>query len=81
MTQLLALPDEIYLQLRALAVAQGQTPEGLVAGWVTEHAAHRRTFHSEVEFMRGLGMDDEDIAWVEAQPIEADPSEYEDADV
>ena len=81
MTQLVALPDEVYQQLRAMAEARGQTPESLIAGWVTEHAAHRRTFHSEEEFMRGLGMDDEDIAWVEAQPIEADPSEYTDADV
>jgi uncharacterized protein (DUF433 family) len=38
----------------------------------------RHTFHSEEEFMRGLGMDEEDIAWVEAQPIEADPPEYAD---
>jgi hypothetical protein len=81
MTQLLALPDDLYQQLRALAEAQGQTPEDVIAGWVIEHAAHRRTFHSEEEFMRGLGMDDEDSAWVEAQPIDADPSDYEDADV
>ena len=75
------IPDEVYQQLRTLAEAQGQTPESLIEGWAAEHAAHHRTFYSEEAFMRGLGMDEEDIAWVEAQPIEADPSEYADADV
>jgi predicted transcriptional regulator len=72
--QTLTIPDEVYQQLRALAEAQGQTPERLIEGWVAEHAAHRRTFHSEEEFMRGLGMNEEDIAWVEAQPINEDPT-------
>ncbi|HEY7346928.1 MAG TPA: hypothetical protein VH599_01320 [Ktedonobacterales bacterium] len=83
MAQTVTLPDAVYQTLERLAKAQGQTPEDLIAAWVNEQeqTRERRTFHSDEEFMRALGMDDDDIAWVEAQPIEADPSEYTDADV
>ncbi len=81
MAQTVTLPDAVYQTLERLAKAQGQTPEDLIATWVIEQeqAQGRRTFYSDEEFMRALGMSDEDIAWVEAQPIEADPSEYPDS--
>ncbi|HEV2459906.1 MAG TPA: hypothetical protein VGS80_16230 [Ktedonobacterales bacterium] len=35
----------------------------------------RQVFADEVEFMRALGMQDEDIDWVLAQPVEPAPDE------
>lgn len=83
MTQTVTLPDAVYQTLERLAKAQGQTPEDLIVTWVHEQkqARERRTFHSDEEFMRALGVSEERIARIMAQPVEADPSEYDDAEV
>ena len=81
MAQTVTLPDAVYQTLERLAKARGQTPEDLIATWVVEQeqAQGRRTFYSDEAFMRALGMSEERIARIMASPVEADPSEYDDA--
>lgn len=48
---------------------------------ILQEEADHPVFTDEVEWMKHLGMSDEDIAWVMAQPTEPEPGEtYLDAD-
>ncbi|HEY7123129.1 MAG TPA: hypothetical protein VH540_04200 [Ktedonobacterales bacterium] len=80
------IPDDVYTRLVRLAQATGQKPETLLDALVTqaEQDHFKPTGHisySDEEWMRHLGMDEEDIAWVQAQPVDLEPGEeYEVAD-
>lgn len=78
----LTISDQSYQKLQALAQEQGQTPETLIESWVTAHGAQHQVYHSEEEFMQALGMSEERIARIMAEPVEPEPGEeYEHADL
>ena len=85
MAQTLIVSDEVYQKLRALADAQGQTPESLIATLIEQAKQDKfrpsgHISYSDEEWMHYLGMSEEDIAWVQAQPVEPEPGEeYRDA--
>ncbi len=71
MTHTLTISDDLYERLLSLAQEQGQTPEDLIAALITQ--AEQQRFrpadylsYSDEEWMRLLGMSDEDIAWMQA---------------
>ncbi len=80
MPKTLTISTEVYEQLVALAQAHGQTPEAALAALVEQQALEESMHstghisYSDEEWMRHLGMTDEDIAWVEAQPLQNDPA-------
>ena len=79
----LTISDQVYQRLEALAQERGQTPEALLEALLKEQEQpERQIFHNLEEMMRASGMSEEDIAWVQAQPVELEPGdEYERADI
>ncbi len=81
----LTLSEHVYQRLEALAQQRGQTLEDVIESLLNELEARppqREMFSSLEEMMRASGMSEEDIAWVEAQPVELEPGdEYERADL
>ena len=81
----LTISEQIYQRLQTLAQQRGQTPEALLEALLSEQEKQqpeRQIFHNLEEMMRASGMSEEDIAWVQAQPVELAPGdEYERADV
>jgi predicted transcriptional regulator len=81
----LTLSEQVYQRLQTLAQQRGQTPEDVIESLLTEQETRQpqpEMFSSLEEMMRASGMSEEDIAWVEAQPIELEPGdEYERADL
>lgn len=67
----LTISDKVYQRLQTLAQERGQTPEALLEALLNEHEQpERQIFHNLEEMMRASGMSEEDIAWVQAQPVE-----------
>lgn len=68
----LTISDQVYQRLQALAQQRGQTPEALLEALLNhqETQPEREVFHNLEEMMRASGMSEEDIAWVQAQPVE-----------
>ena len=81
----LTISDQVYQRLEALAQERGQTPEAFLEALLTEQEKHQpeqEVFDSLEAMMRASGMSEEDIAWVQAQPVELEPGdEYERADI
>lgn len=80
----LTISDQVYQRLEALAQERGQTPEALLESLLDEQEQQpeQEIFHSLEALMRASGMSEEDIAWVQAQPVELEPGdEPERADV
>jgi predicted transcriptional regulator len=80
----LTISDQVYQRLQMLAQQRRQTPEALLEALLSEQEQQpeRQIFHNLEEMMRANGMSEEDIAWVQAQPVElASDDEYERADV
>ncbi|HEY7123141.1 MAG TPA: hypothetical protein VH540_04260 [Ktedonobacterales bacterium] len=81
----LTLSESVYQRLQAVAEQRGQTPEDVIESLLNELEARPpqpEVFSSLEEMMRASGMSEEDIAWVEAQPVELEPGdEYEHADL
>ena len=79
---ILTISDRSYQKLQALAQEQGQIPAALMESWVNEHKTQRQIYSTEEEFMRALGMSEERIARIMAEPVEPEPGEeYEHADI
>lgn len=81
----LTISDQTYQRLQALAHRRGQSLDAVLESLLNEQEAHqpeRQIFYNLEEMMRASGMSEEDIAWVEAQPVELEAGdEYERADV
>ena len=81
----LTISDQIYQRLQALAQQRGQTPEVVLESLLSEQETRqpeRQVFDGLEAMMRANGMSEEDIAWVQAQPVELEPGdEYDHADV
>ena len=71
----LTISEQTYQKLQHLAQQQGKTPEALIEIWVREHEPPRHIYQSEELLMRALGLSDEDIASVLAEPVEPEPGE------
>ena len=79
MSYTITISDEVYQRLRKLAELQQQTPEAVVERLITgaEAASGGRRYYDTDEWLRRLGITDEEIAEIDA---EIDAEEAADAD-
>jgi predicted transcriptional regulator len=79
MSYAITISDEVYLRLQKLAAQQEQTPEAVVERLITgaEAASSGRRYYGTDEWLRHLGITDEQIAEIDA---EIDAEEAADAD-
>lgn len=79
MARTITIPDETYERLERLAAAQHQTPGDLLAKLLSllliEQPSGSPLDVGFAQFLRGLGLDDELIAHVQAAPKEQQPRE------
>lgn len=71
----LTISEQTYQKLQHLAQQQGKTPEALIETWVEDQEPQRAIYQSEEELMHALGLSEEDIASVMAEPVEPEPGE------
>jgi len=79
MSYAITISDEVYQRLQKLAAQQEQTPETVVERLITgaEAASNGRRYYDTDEWLRHLGLTDEQIAEIDA---EIDAEEAVDAD-
>ncbi len=79
MSYAITISDEVYQRLQKLAAQQEQTPEAVVERLITgaEAASSGRRYYDTDEWLRHLGITDEQIAEIDA---EIDAEEAADAD-
>ncbi len=79
MSHAISISDEVYQRLRRLASQQEQSPEAVVERLITgaEAASSGRRYYDTDEWLRHLGITDEQIAEIDA---EIDAEEASDAD-
>ena len=72
----LTISEQTYHKLQHLAHQQGKTPEALIETWVEEQQEPQRLiYQSEEELLGALGLSEEDIASVLAEPVAPEPGE------
>lgn len=79
MSHAISISDEVYQRLQKLAAQQEQTPEAVVEQLIAgaEAASSGRQYYETDEWLRHLGITDEQMAQIDA---ELDAEEDRDAD-
>jgi hypothetical protein len=76
----LTISEQAYQKLQHLAQQKGKTPEALIETWVEEQESASHIYQSEEALMRALGLSEEDIVSVMAEPVEPEPGEEYETD-
>lgn len=75
------ISERAYQNLLTLARKQGQTPEEVLEALLGVEDDPGKIYDNLDDFFRSLGLGQEAIDRINGQPDEADPSEYERADL
>ena len=77
MNHAVEISDDVYKRLERLASQQGQAPAEIVESLIThaEEASHGRPYYEFDDWMRHLGMTEEEIAAIKAAAEAEDSSD------